>query len=245
MSDENPPSLPLDQQQPSSWSKWLLRGLYAFGGFWVIVVLAFNIIRPIKVLPRISLAPGFILTNQAGEHKTSEDYRGKITVYNFTYGHCGDGCPQTSAQMAALRESVSQATLQNVKVALVTISLDPARDILPDWKQYAAPYLEKQSSSVPWDFLIGGAKTTKNVVGGGFGVFYEMAPDQNGQYTVQYEPRFVLVDGWGIIRADLQTANLDVSEMLRDIGYLDEEIKNSQGVARYAYEAAHFFKCYH
>jgi len=32
--------------------------------------------------------------------------------------------------------------------------------------------------------------------------------------------------------------------VLRDIALLTDEAKNSQGAARYAYEAAHLFLCY-
>ena len=48
-------------------------------------VMAFTIFEPIQVLPRIRLAPGFAMTDQAGDRLTSEDLRGEIVLYSFAY----------------------------------------------------------------------------------------------------------------------------------------------------------------
>jgi protein SCO1/2 len=55
---------------------------------------------------------------------------------------------------------------------------------------------------------------------------------------------FVLVDGAGIIRARYRTATPALEMLQRDIELLATEAYNSQGVLRYAYEAAHLFLCY-
>ena len=213
-------------------------------GFWVVVVFGFNIFQPIKVLPRVSLAPGFVFTNQVGENKTSEDYRGKLTVYNFTYAHCEADCLQSVAQMESLRIALSKSGLQGAKFALVTISLDPERDNSSAMNSYMLPFLTAPQNDISWDFLSGEVTRTKYVVGGGFGLYYEKVQGQNGQYSINFEPRFELVDGWGIVRSEYRGANLDQALILRDINYLVAEIHNSQGVGRYAYEAAHLFRCY-
>ena len=67
-------------------------------------------------------------------------------------------------------------------------------------------------------------------------------------------PAFV---GWGIIRAEYRqyesterlslsegTTDIDPDVILRDIGLIVEEVRNSKGVASAAYEAAHLFACY-
>ena len=210
----------------------------------VIAVLSFNIFKPIKVLPRVSLAPGFVFTNQDGVRKTSEDYRGKLTIYNFTYTGCALDCPQTTPQMQSLRNALNQSAGQDVKFALVTISIDPEHDTPAVLNKYATPFLEDQTNKVSWDFLTGDALHTKYVVGGGFNVYYQNITGQADQLSVKFEPRYVLVDGWGIVRAEYRNADLDIQLLLRDIGYLESEIRNSQGPARYAYEAAHLFRCY-
>src|SRR5512145_376724 len=88
-------------------STWLLRLFYFASAVLVVTVLAFNVFQPIKVLPRISLAPGFVFTNQDGVRKTSEDFRGKVAVYNFTYTGCAEGCPQTTLLMRSLQNALA------------------------------------------------------------------------------------------------------------------------------------------
>ena len=234
----------LDQSLHTQWSIWLLRLFYFMSTVLVIAVLAFNIFKPIKVLPRVSLAPGFTFTNQDGVSKTSEDFRGKLTIYNFTYSGCAVGCPQTTPQMQSLRNALAQFAGQDVKFALMTISIDPEHDTPVVLNKYATPFLANQTNNVSWDFLTGDALRTKYVVGGGFNVYYQNITDQAGQSSIKFEPRYVLVDGWGIVRAEYRSADLDIQLLMRDIGYLESEIHNSQGPARYAYEAAHLFRCY-
>lgn len=228
----------------NQWTTWLLRLFYFMSAVFVVAVLAFNIFKPIKVLPRVSLAPGFAFTNQDGVHKTSEDFRGKLTIYNFTYTGCAKDCPQTTLSMQALQKALARLGQPDLKFALVTISVDPEHDTPAALNAYAAPFLKDQPNNVSWDFLTGEMLITKYVVGGGFNVYYQTTVDEAGQPSIKLDSRYVLVDGWGIIRAEYRGADLDMQLLVRDIEYLASEIRNSQGAARYAYEAAHLFRCY-
>jgi protein SCO1 len=93
---------------------------------------------------------------------------------------------------------------------------------------------------VVWRFASGEARLVKQVVGGGFEVFYE----PRGDGTVRFDPVFVLVDGWGITRAQHRVGIPDAELLADQIRLLGNEIRASTGVARYAYEAAHLFSCY-
>ena len=62
--------------------------------------------------------------------------------------------------------------------------------------------------------------------------------------AVRFDPRYVLVDGAGIVRAEYHSAQLDTARVMSDINILIDEVHNSQGAARLAYEAAHLFRCY-
>jgi protein SCO1/2 len=226
------------------WSTWLLRLFYFVSAFLVTAVLAFNIFQPIKVLPRVSLAPGFVFTNQDGVRKTSEDFRGKLTIYNFTYTRCADGCPQTTLLMRSVQNALVRSASPDTKIALVTISVDPEYDTPAVLNIYAVPFLKNQTDTISWDFLTGDPLLTKYVVGGAFNVYYQNTTDQAGQPSIKLDARYVLVDGWGIIRAEYRGTELDEQVLVRDIGYLEAEILNSEGPARFAYEAAHLFRCY-
>ncbi len=222
------------------WFVWPLRALYVLGALLVVGVLAFATFKPLRVMPRISLAPGFAFTNQAGVVRTSEDYRGKVTLYSFSYTGCGAGCPQTADQLAAFRERLAANKPQGIDVALVTISVDPEHDTPEALARMAATY--PGDPAIPWDWLTGDPLKTKYAVGGGFNVYYDK---KAGDPTaIRFEPHFVLVDGWGIIRADYRTSQLDQALVMRDLQSIADEARNSTGVARVAYEAAHVFRCY-
>ncbi|MCP4140048.1 MAG: SCO family protein [Chloroflexi bacterium] len=225
--------------------RWL-HLLYALMALVVLSVVSFAVFQPVKVLPRISLAPGYAFTNQDGESRTSEDYRGKLTLYNFTYANCDGDCPDTTQKMEEIRGEIEKSAPAGIDYALVTVTLDPERDTPENLGLFAAPYLSADNSTVSWDFITGDPLRVRYMVGGGFNLFYEAeaSPNQGSDYEIKFYPLFVLVDGWGIIRAEYPTKNLDYEEVINDINFLTVEINNSDGAAKYAYEAAHLFRCY-
>lgn len=226
---------------------WSWRALVAYAVISVVVgaVVAFNVLQPIKVLPRARLAPGFSMINQRGERRTSEDYRGAFTIYGFTAVGCGAGCTDTLAEMQRLRGRLS--TLADQRYALVSIVLDtddPASRAAIAAR--TARYEANQASATTWDILSTDSVTTKLIVGGGFGVYYERArtPGNTTIGAVRFDPRYVLVDGWGIVRAEYRSTPLDGERVMRDLEFLASEVRHSSGIGRFAYEAAHLFRCY-
>lgn len=217
--------------------------LYALISIMVLVVggaLAFAIFQPIKVLPRIRLAPGFSLISQDGSRLTNEDMRGKIVVYAFTYTGCTDPCRTTTPTLQALQPQVEAMDRGGVPVEFVTISVDSQHDspgVLNDYARTVGAH------PTLWTF----ASTTdpvalKTIVGEGFEVFYDA-----GQASfIQIDPVFMLVDGWGIIRGEYRYASStpDADRLFRHIQVLIDEVHNSKGAAKLAYEAAHLFLCY-
>jgi len=208
-------------------------------------IVAFNIIRPITVLPRIAPSPGFALTDASGQPATSEDQRGHFTLYSFTYLDCGDACPQSLADIDALRRAMGERLPAGTPLSFVTITLDPERDTVARLGDAVAE-LAPDQGAFGWQLLTGDPLRTRYVVGGGFNVYYsdpqEATADAPGR--VAFDPRYVLVDQLGIMRAEYRTGALDPDLLARDVTYLINEAENSQGVARLGYEAAHLFLCY-
>ena len=207
-----------------------LFGLIAAGVIW------FSTARPILVLPRITLAPGFYLTDQTGETFTSEDVRGKLTLYSFTYTGCEAPCVQTSKTMAEVQARLPEVQT-SVPVQLVTFSVDPDND---DPTKLMAFAEEVGADPTVWRFVTGAPLQLKSVIGGGFSVYYKTRDDGR----LQLDPAFFLVDGSGVVRAEYLTDTPDVDIILRDIGLLTAEVDNSEGIYGLAYEAAHLFSCY-
>jgi protein SCO1/2 len=211
-------------------------------GFAAIVFLAvgfFVIFQPVQVLPRVRLAPGFTLTDQAGERLTSEDVRGKFVLYSFTYTNCPPPCGDVDTTMQAVQNRLDEVELYGNQVAFVTISVDPERDTPEVLARHAADL----GAGDTWRFATTDNQgALKDIVGGGFRTFYERQDDG----TFMLDAGFVLVDGYGIIRNEYryQTVSPDADRIVRHIGVIAEEVEKSTGAATLAYEAAHLFLCY-
>ena len=201
-------------QKRSFWWLYFLLALPVIG------VTAFVVLRPIVVLPRITLAPGYTLTDQFGELATSADRRGRITLYSFSHPDCTTDCPQTTDSLASIAAGLPEIA------DLVTINLAEQAPTNPE--------------GLVWPYLSGKQTLVKQIVGSGFDAYYRL----DGPADIYFEPRFVLVDKLGIIRAYYLTNNPDISLIERDINYLLEEEENSVGMATVGYEAAHLFLCY-
>lgn len=208
-------------------------------------IVAFNVIRPITVLPRIAPAPGFAFVGSDGQPVTSEDQRGFLTLYSFTYLDCDASCPQSLESIAALRQSVTAALPPDTPLHFVTISLDPERDT-PERLRQAGEALGLAAGGREWQLLTGDPARLRATIGGGFRVYFsepkEPTPESPGRVT--FDPRYVLVDHLGIMRGDYRTGTLDPDLLARDVNLLVEEAQNSDGIARLGYEAAHLFLCY-
>ncbi len=80
----------------------------------------------------------------------------------------------------------------------------------------------------------------KLVTGGGFEILYQ--PQEDG--SIFFDPQMALVDGNGILRGQYEMSRFSAESLVAYIDYLYQEIEQSSGAAKLAYEAAHFFACY-
>ncbi|WP_423225161.1 SCO family protein [Candidatus Amarolinea aalborgensis] len=217
--------------------KLFMRVLYLTGGLLIASVLAFATLQPIKVLPRIKLAPAFALRDQTGAALTSEDLRGQLVLYNITYTGCQAPCPQTAATLRAVQQRLGAANTQSIPVKLVTISFDPDHDSQAVLAAYAD---RERADPAVWRVATGDPAALKVAIGDGFSLYY--APQADGSFS--FDPAFFLVDGWGILRAEYRTAEPGIDRIMRDMALIASEVQNSTGAGKVAYEAAHLFLCY-
>jgi protein SCO1 len=210
--------------------------LYLLLALPLVAILLFVTIRPVLVLPRIRLAPGYLLINQNGERVSHENLRGHIVIYNMAFTGCGDSCADSWSLMASLQDQLSHIPTE-IPIDLVTISVDPERDTPEALRDFAQ---SQGIDTTRWHLLTGDAVHLKMVVGGGMDTYY--ATDASGALTV--EPSLLIVDGVGILRRHYRLSLPTQAEVLRDVDLLLTEAINSTGITRYAYEAAHLFVCY-
>jgi protein SCO1/2 len=205
----------------------------------ILAAVAFAVFEPIQVLPRIRLAPGYLLTDQSAATLTSEDVRGDIVLYNFGYSGCGEECDVMNGTMAAIQSRIGEVDVGDTDIRFVTISFDPGQDTPEVLAEYATTL---GADPEQWTFATAEPDHLENVVKAGFRSYYE----DHGDGSFSFDPKFVLVDGWGVIRGEYryQTQASDTDKILRHIDILGEEIRNAHGAASLAYEAAHFFLCY-
>ncbi len=210
---------------------------YIILGLFLLSVIAFVTLRPVLVLPRITLAPGYALIDQDGEQLTNEDMRGTITLYNFTHTSCEAPCPQTSLVMKEVQERLPEIDTGGLPVALVTISIDPDHDT----PQVLRAYAEALGADLDgWHFATGPVDRLRWIIGGGFGFYFDHKEDGR----IVFDPGFMLVDGVGILRAEYRTAEPDADQILEGMQLIADEVHNSDGANKVAYEAAHLFMCY-
>jgi protein SCO1 len=218
------------------WGRWGA-GVMAFlllGAF------AFATIQPVQVLPRIRLAPGFAFVDQAGLPFTSDATRGEVVLYGFAYGDCGSECDSvrdTMAEIAARADT--EIDLGDTEFRMVTVSIDPVSDSnrLPELAESWGADGER------WRWATGDdPEALRTVLSSGFELYHQQTAD--GSFA--FDSRYVLVDGWGVIRGEYRYSTLaeDADKIVRHVGLLGEEIRNSKGVTSVAYEAAHLFMCY-
>ncbi|MBK7319082.1 MAG: SCO family protein [Anaerolineales bacterium] len=221
-------------------NKYFLNGLYSVLGFIVISAFAFKIFQPIKVLPRMQLSPAFSLVDQDSARLTSEDLRGQFVLYTFAYTNCPEACTAINDTMKEVQSRLSEVELDGISVSFVTISMDPQRDTPEALNAYAQSI---NANTEQWKFATTTNETLlKTIIGSGFETYYEKKED--GSFA--FDPSFVLVDGWGIVRAEYRYATevSNADRILRHLGVLAEEVRNSKGTTKLAYEAAHLFLCY-
>ena len=221
-------------------NKYLLNGVYGLLALIVVSAFAFKIFQPIQVLPRMQLSPAFSLTDQNNERLTSEDLRGKFVLYTFMYTNCPAPCYEINETIKEIQSRLHEVELDGIEVAYVTISFDPDRDTAEVLQAYADSI---NADTERWSFATTGNKPLlKTIIGSGFETYYE----DKGNGNFAFDPSYVLVDGWGIVRAEYRysTEVSNADRILRHFGVLADEVRNSTGSSKLAYEAAHLFLCY-
>lgn len=215
-------------------------GIYAFVVLIIGGAVAFKVFQPVQVLPRMRLAPGFTFVDQEGQRITNEDMRGQFVLYTFTYTQCPEPCYNLDETMRQVQAGLEGVDLDGIPVSFVTISFDTVHDT----PEVLNAYARAAGADYPRSRFVTAddADVLKYIIGGGFEVYYEQQED--GSYD--FEPVFILVDGLGIIRGEYQyrTESPDAERIIRHFGVLAEEVRNSDGPSRLAYEAAHYFLCF-
>lgn len=204
----------------------------------VLAVMSFAIFEPVQVLPRIRLAPGFSFVDQAGGRLTSDDGRGFVTLYSFVPSNCGESCDVIHDTLRDVGARVeADIDMGEAGFRIVTVALDT-----DDPEVLAEAAVASGADGEAWRWVGTAPERLREVVGGGFKVYY----DDTDRSNVVFDQKYVIVDGTGLVRGEYSYATLasDADRLTRHVALLGEEIRNAEGNTALLYEAAHIFLCY-
>ncbi|MEZ4810075.1 MAG: SCO family protein [Allomuricauda sp.] len=198
----------------------------------VIIYLFYNALQPKKMLPvyqpsmvdrelvdstlyfkrKYHTIADFELINQNGEKITQENYRDKIYVADFFFTTCPSICPIMTKNMAEIQNAI----LDDDDVLLLSHSVTPVIDSVPQLKKYA---LEKGVIDSKWNLVTGDKKQ-----------IYELArksylavknDGDGGPYDMIHTENFILVDKERRIRGFYDgTDPKEIAKLLEDLQIL-------------------------
>lgn len=146
---------------------------------------------------------------------TADRFRGKVVLLYFGYTHCPDVCPTMLTKLSSIVHTMGSL---GKEVAILFVSVDPARDTPADLKHYAAAFGPNVVGlHVDPDELVQLAKRYR--------VSYSLAsPDAHGDYEVAHSSGTFIFDRSGNARlvalaADPAAAiQADVSRLAQEQG---------------------------
>lgn len=154
----------------------------------------------------------FSLTNQNGKTITEANYQDKIYVADFFFTTCPTICPIMTKNMAA----VQAAILKDDDILLLSHSVTPKIDSVPQLKKYAQ---EKGVIDRKWNLVTGDKKQ-----------IYELArksylavktDGDGGPFDMIHTENFILVDKEKRIRGFYDGTNLEeIEKLIEDIEVL-------------------------
>jgi protein SCO1/2 len=137
-------------------------------------------------------APTFTLADQEGQPFAFQSWRGRVVLVTFGFTTCPDVCPLLAANLAAIRQELSEADL--TRTGLLFVTTNPEHDSPTVLRAYGAQLGADFST---WKFLTGSVQEL-GPVWRGFGVVVQ----ERGPGQVDHTTLTTLVDREGIRRVN-------------------------------------------
>jgi protein SCO1 len=131
------------------------------------------------------------LTDQNGQPRTLDQFKGKVSVVFFGYTQCPDVCPATMAELAQIKKTLGK---DGERLQGIFVTVDPQRDTQEILKNYMASF------DPTFVALRGSADQTK-AAAKEFKVFYAISPGKTeNSYTVDHTAGSFVFDTRGKVR---------------------------------------------
>ena len=159
----------------------------------------------------------FTLTNQDGKQISPKDFRGKAWAITFIYAQCPlpDYCIRMSTNFSDAANQLKDSDFKD-KIALLSISFDPARDTPEKLKQYRQGYLGKdaKADASPWQIAVGKDAEVR-AIADFFGLRYEV--DQNDKTNFNHSLRTAVIAPDGKVTKILAGNEWTPNDLLREL----------------------------
>ena len=159
--------------------------------------------------------PNFSLTNQEGKNITQKTFQNKIYVTDFFFTTCPGICPIMTKNM----NLVQQAFKDDNEVLMLSHSVTPTKDSVPQLKKYA---LEKSIGN-NWHLVTGDKKEIYDLGRQSYFVEEDLG-EPKGLNDFLHTENFILIDKNKHIRGIYNGLNKnDVNQLIADIKNLKKE----------------------
>lgn len=173
-----------------------------------------------------SPAPDFQLEDQFGQNIRLSSFHGKVVALTFLYTNCPDACPIITEK---LRQASDLLGPDARKLAILAVTVDPARDTMAQVRSYSAlkGMLDK------WHFLIGSQAqlapvwkeygtaavpqtTIATPLATTAAASGTPAPAQGSSYSIDHSAPIYVIDPKGDLRAILDI-NFAPADLVQDV----------------------------
>lgn len=173
----------------------LLPTILLLAGVATLVFLGYGLTAPgarsplrATTLPEPRPLPEFSLVDQDGAGFSRESLRGKFSLLFFGFTHCPDICPATLQKLAVARRQIADARDEADPLPqILLVSVDPERDSPESLREYLA-HFGPGVGGVTGDIEELRRLTTA------LGIFFEKAPGQSGQYSVNHSAAVLAIN---------------------------------------------------
>ena len=201
----------------------------------IILMLFYNALLPIKKLPvyqpamvnfelvdstiqhhkKFHRIADFSLTNQNGKTVTQKDFKGKIYVADFFFTTCPNICIAMTDNLLKVQEK----TKNNPNVMLLSHSVTPKIDSVPQLKKYA---IEKGVIAKKWNLVTGDKKEIYDLARKSYLAVKE--DGDGGPFDMIHTENFILVDPDRRIRGFYDGTDLEeIQRLLEELEILIQE----------------------
>jgi protein SCO1/2 len=167
-------------------------------------------------LPSLGNVGTFSLIDQSNRPVTAETLRGHVWAAAFFFTRCPSVCPRITRRMRDLQE---QAGKDDVKLELVSFSVDPDNDTPEALSAYAKQY---GADLATWRFLTGDLEVVRKTSEQGFKLALDGKPTPGAEHLGLFHgSHLVLVDRTGTIRGYYRTSeDSQMTQILKDAALL-------------------------